>query len=813
MNFIADVKLATRVLRKAPGFSVAAIIVLALGIGANTAIFSIVNGVLLRPLPFAEPDRLVQIWHTPPQKSFPGMTEFPLSAANYLDWEQQNHVFESSAIYSFTQRRLTGSGEPQLIRGARVEPTFFNVLGVKPLMGRAIAPGDDQGAQSKIIVLTHTMWKSQFGGDPHIVGRNIELDGEAYTVVGVMPPTFFKPGFATFWVPLVWDPVERTVRGEHHFSAIARLKPGVSIDRARSELSTIAARLAQQYPEDNAGWGAKVIPMREETVGDVRKPLLILLGAVACVLLIACANVANLIMARTLDRKKEIAIRTALGANRGQILRQVLTESVLLSLSGAALGLVVAHFATELVVKYLGSTLPRLAEITVDAQVLAFTFGIAVFAGVLAGAGPAWKLSKGDPNDALKQGGRTGSAGASKNTRNVLVVAEVALSLVLLVAAGLMIRTLWKLRGVDPGFEASHVLTMDLNDFSRESRPPEQEIAFFDEILRRVRSLPGVQAAGVIDNLPLEGGSNQPIQVEGQPVVPMADQPEVSVRLTSPGYFSAMHIPLLRGRDFNDADRGSSTQVVIVSESLARRFWPDQDPIGKRLTLTFSPGKVHEIVGVVHDVKNTELASKQPETMLYWPYAQYYQPEKFGKFSGFGLTLVARTATDPAIAAGDIKNAVHQVSSSMPITNIRTMDDLISESISPQRFNMLLLAAFAVLAVLLASVGIYSVLAYAVRRRAREIGIRMALGANVPDVLRMVVAEGLRPTLLGIVIGAVGALAVSRLLSSLVYGVQPTDIPTFLSVSALLIAVGLFASALPAYRASRVNPLDTLRDE
>src|SRR5215469_2766138 len=823
MSLIADLKLALRVLRKSPGFALAALIVLALGIGANTAIFSIVNAVLLRPLPFADPDRLVQLWHTPPQKSFPGMTEFSLSAANYLDWEQQNHVFQGSAIYAYTEFHLTSNGEPQILRATRVEPTFFPVLGVDALLGRTIAPGDDESSRSKIVVLSYKLWKSQFGGDPLILGQTLQLDKQGYTVVGVMPPNIDKPYYAELWTPLVWDPVERSVRGEHHFSAIARLKPGVSIEEARAELSAIAARLAQQYPADDAGWGAKVVALREETVGDIRKPLLILLGAVACVLLIACANVANLIMARTLDRKKEIAIRTALGANRSQIMRQVLVESVLLSISGAVLGLAVARLISQFAVNYslaesvvwsrLGSSLSRFAQISLDAQVLAFAFGIALLAGLVSGALPAWRLSTGDPNDALKQGGRTDAASGGKRTRNVLVVAEVALSLMLLIGAGLMIRTLWKLRGVDPGFEANHVLTMTLNVSGQDFSKPEPEIAFWDEILRRVRTLPGVHAAGVIDSLPLRGGSNQPIQVEGQPVVEMADQPEVSVRLTSPGYFSAMRIPLLRGRDFSEADRANSTPVVIVSESIARRFWPNQDPIGKRLTMTFYPGQVHQIVGVVRDVKINELASKEPETMLYWSYAQYYQPEKFGKFHGVPLSLVVRTSTDPAAAAGDIENAVHQVTASMPITDVHTMDDLVSESISPQRFNMLLLGAFAVLAVLLASVGIYSVLAYAVRRRKREIGIRMALGANIPDVLRMVVAEGLRPTLIGVAIGVAGALALSRVLGSLVYGVQATDIPTFVSVSVLLIAVGLFASALPAYRASRVNPLDTLRDE
>lgn len=814
MNFLNDIKVAFRVLRKAAGFSVAAVIVLALGIGANSAIFSIVYGVLLRPLPFANSDRLVQLWHVPPAKSFPGLTQFSLSAANYLDWEQQNDVFEKTAVYCYTDFRLTGNGDPQVIQAARVEPTFFSVLAMKPLLGRAIGAGDDQPGQSHVVVLSHKLWKTQFGGDEHIVGRALQLNGQSYTVIGVMSPAFVKPEFASLWTPLVWDPVERTVRGEHHFLAVGLLKPHISIAQAQSELSAIAARLARQYPADNAGWGAKVVPLREETVGDVRKPLLILLGAVACVLLIACANVANLIMARTLARRKEIAIRTALGANRARIMRQILSESVLLSLAGSALGLIVAHFSTRLVVDYLGSSLPRFHEIQLDGTVLAFTFVIAVAAGLMAGAMPAWRISTADPNDALKQGvGRTDAAAGHKNTRSILVVVEVGLSLVLLVAAGLMMRTLWNLHNVDPGFAPQHLLTMSIGVSSTDYSTPEQEASFFAGLLQRVRALPGVQAAGTTDDLPLTGGgSTQPIAIQGHPEAAMADQPEVSVRLISPGYFSAMGMQLLRGRDLTEADTATSPAVVIISESMAKRFWPNEDPIGKRLTLTFFPARVREIVGVVRDVKDDGLVAQEAAT-LYWPLSQFYVPERMGPYHSFPLQLAVRTTTNPASAVVDVRNAIHQLSASTPITDVKTMEEVIDESISPQRLNLYLLAAFAALAVLLAAVGIYSVLAYGVRQRVREIGIRMALGANIADVLRMVLVEGMRPTLLGVAIGAAAAVAFSRVLSSLIYGVRATDALTFTGVSVLLVGVGLFASLLPAYRASRVNPLEALRDE
>ncbi|MDT8068004.1 MAG: ABC transporter permease [Terriglobia bacterium] len=814
-DFWKELKQALRRLWKTPGFTLAALIVLALGIGANTAIFSIVNGVLLRPLPYGHPDRLVQLYHVPPARQFPGMDTFSLSAANYLDWERQNTVFESSAIYSFTSLRMTGSGDPKVLRGSRVETTFFPTLEVQPLLGRTLLPGDEQPGHEHVIVLSHKLWKSDLGGNREIVGKNIELNGQAYTVVGVMPASFDKPDWATFWTPLVWDPAEKAVRGEHHFLAVARLKAGVSLAQAQANLSTIAARLAQQYPADDAGWGAKVIGLREDTVGEVREPLFILLGAVVFVLLIACANMANLILAKTLDRRKEIAIRTALGANRRRVMAHVLTEAILMSVAGGALGLIVAQYGTKIVVDFFGSNLPRVGEIRVDATVLGFTFAIAVLTGIVAGAWPAWRMSKADPQDALKQGGRTDAASGGRRTRNALVVVEVALSLVLLVGAGLLIRTLWNLRGVNPGFDPDHVITMSVGVAATDYSTPEQESMFLDEVLRRVRALPGVKAAGVTDTLPLTGGGSiQPVAVEGQPSVDMSHQPEVAVRIVSPGFFEAMRIPLIRGRVFSESDTGKSSQVVIISEAMARQFWPNENPIGKRLALTFSSDKMREVVGVVGNVKDEGLDSKAPESMLYYPISQMgWAAEHVGKFHSFPLQMAVRTGMNPADATGAIRAAVHAVSANTPILDVKTMDDWVSESIAPQRFNMILLATFAGLALFLAAVGIYGVLAYAVRRRVREIGVRMALGAQIEDVLRMIVVEGLRPTLLGVVIGLAAALALSRVLSTLVFGVKATDITTFVTVSVILVSVGLFASILPAYRATRVDPLKTLREE
>jgi predicted permease len=800
-------------MRKAPGFALAAILVLALGIGANTAIFSIVNGVLLRPLPFDRPDRLVQLWHTPPAQQFPGMTQFALSAANYLDWEERNDVFEQSAVYAATEFRLSGVSEPENLPAARVEPSFFSVLRGHTLLGRAINPGDDAPGSEHVVVLSQRLWQSRFAGDPQIVGRKVELNNETWTVIGVMAADFQKPGYAQLWTPLVWDPLEKTVRGEHHFSAVARLKDGVSIGQAQAQLDTIAASLARQYPADDAGWGAQVVALSDATIGDVRKPLLILLGAVAFVLLIACANVANLFLAKALERRKEIAIRTALGAKRSRIVRQVLAEAVVLSLIGGLLGLIVAHFATQLVVAFFGASLPRLNEIQLDLSVLAFTFAIAVVTGIVAGALPAWRMSLANPQDALKQGGRSGSAGTSRGTRGVLVVAEVALSFVLLVGAGLMVRTLWNLGSVNPGFDADHVLTANIGVSANDFATADQQIAFTGELMRRLRALPGVQAAGATDSLPLQGGSTQPVAIEGQAAQDMSHQPEVAVRVVTPGFFDSMRIRVVRGRDFSEQDTASSLPVALVSESMARQFWPNDNPVGKRLTLTFFPGVVREVVGVVADVKDRGLDHDDPVSTLYWPVSQLFFPQSMGKFHGFSMQLALRTASDPAAMGMTVRAALHELAPNIPLLDVRTMQAIVDESISPQRFNMFLLAAFAGLALLLAGIGLYSVLAYSVRQRAREIGVRMALGARMRDVLRRVVIDGMKPTALGVGIGLAAALALSRLLGTLVFGVAAHDTATFAGVALLLLLVGLVASLLPAVRATRVDPLKVLREE
>lgn len=809
-----DIRFALRQLRKSPGFAAVAVITLALGIGANTAIFSVVNGALLRPLGFPEPDRLVRVWHVPPAKSFPGMTRFAVSAANYVDWESDNHVFERMAIYTFHQFTLTGSEKPLQVNACAVSPAFFQTLSVAPMLGRTLLPEEDQPGRSNVVVLSYRFWQEHFGSNRDVVGHNIVLEGQNFLVAGVMPTSFREPDFAQMWTPMAWTDAERAVRGEHHYGVIARLKPGVDVQAAQAEMTTISSRLEQLYPADDKGWGAVVVPLHDDLVSDVRPAMLILLGAVACVLLIACVNVTNLILAKGFSRQKEIAIRTALGASSGRVLRQVLTEAVLLSLIGGALGLGYAPFGVRLIMAFLADKLPRSVEVSLDAKVLLFTAAISVLTGILAGILPALRLSGKNVSETLKQGlGRTDSDSSGRTTRSALVVSEVALSIVLLTGAGLLIRSFWRLHAVNPGFDPHGVLTANVSVDRKKFLQPAGQIRFFEEVLQRVRALPGVTSAGVIDDIPLnQSGSNQPIAIEGRPVVAMSEQPEVSVRLASAGYMSSLHIPILRGRDFNETDVAGRPGAVLISESMAREFWPGEDALGKRLTMTFFPDMVREVVGIVGDVKLDGLDQTRPAAALYMPLDQVSVPSTGGWVS-FPMTLVIRTSTNPAGAASAVTAAVNQVDPETPVTDVLTMDDIVTTSLTQQRFNMLVLGTFAALALVLAAIGIYSVLSYSVKRRVSEIGIRLALGARVSDVLRLVVIEGMKPALLGVAIGIVAALALGRVISTLVFEVKPSDPLTFLAVALLLAAVACFASIIPAYRAAKVDPMVALRYE
>ena len=804
---LQDLKHAYRALRKNPAYSLAGILVLALGIGPNTAIFSVVNTVLLRPLPYPEPHRIMQLWHVPPQKSFPGMTMFSVSPANYLDWQAENKSFDAIAAYGFRSFAVAAKDRPEEIQAAAVAPDFFSILGIHAYLGRTFRPEECQPGNDHVVILSYNLWKDRFGSDSSIVGHEIRLDGQSYTVAGIMPTKFAFPGWAQLWVPLAWTDTQRAVRGNHDYLVIGKLKSGANLQAAQAELDAISLRLAQQYPEDDTGWGAKVVPLHKQMVGDLQPALLVLLGAVAFVLLIACANVANLVLAKTLSRRKELAIRTALGASGSRIVLHVLSETVLLSVAGGLLGYLLAQAGIGLIVQLLGDQIPKGMEITIDGWVLGFTLLVSILTGLLAGLAPALHSMKTSPNESLKQGASRGGSDFSGNrTRRLLVVSEVALSIILLVGAGLMIRSLWQLRAVNPGFNPTSVLTAEIATPKSKYSTPEQHLAFFNRVLEQTRALPGVKSAGLIDDLPLNGGgSNQPFSIEGNPVLPMSEQPEVAVRVISPGYLNVMDIPLVKGRDFTDGDITGRNSVVVISQSMANEFWPGQDPIGRHLTLTFAPEHAREIVGIIGDVKQDELSSNGHAATIYEPFMQNTESGNF--------ELVLRTTGDPMNQASALASAVESIDPEQPVADLMSMGHIVDQSLSSQRFSMILLGSFAALALVLAAVGIYSVLSYTVERRFREIGIRMALGAVGKDVLRMVVLDGLRPTLLGVAIGLAGALALGRVVSSLIYGVKATDVLTFSAVSAILLLVGLVASLLPAWRATRIEPIRTLRDE
>lgn len=798
---------AIRVLRKNPGFTLSALAVLTLGIGANTAIFSVVNAVLLRPLPFPDSHSVVTVFHVPPAAAFPGLQTFSVSPANYLDWRRQNDVFESISVFGRRGLRIGGGSRPQLLLATISDADFFKVLRVKPAIGRIYTEEECQPGHDAVIVLSNGFAQRQFGSPGEALGKRLELDGRAYQVIGVMPPEFevksWFPASSEGWVPIAWTEKDRAVRGNHNWLVIARLREGVSLARAQSAMNVISDRLANQYPEEDKGWGAVVSPLRENLVGRVRPALLTLLGAVGFVLLIACANTGNLVLARTIARRKELAIRAALGASARQVLRPVLTETMMLAIVGGALGLLVARSGQSLVTSALANQLPRATEVQTDARVLAFTLVASIFTGLAASLLAGARLLRGDLNDSLKQGlSKSDSYSGGRGTRGALVISEVALSLVLLVGAGLMIRSLWALQGTDPGFKPSNVLTMGVpipksSEGARRSR-------FYDEFLPQVAALPGIQSLAAIDRLPMQGGSEQPIAVEGHPAEVFALQRNVSVRQATPKYFHTMGIPLLSGRDFELADTSRPEAVAIISQAMANLFWPGENAIGKRFRISFTPETVRTVVGVVGDIKERGLNALEPVTMLYLPIRQ----DDIN-----GVSLVVRGDGAVSRLAPAIAGVLAKLDPTLPTRNITTMDELVATTLSQQRFSMWLFAALAGLAFLLAIVGIYSVLTYSVRNRTHEIGVRIALGASAGDVLRLVIVEGMRPALAGVLIGACGAFALGGVLSKLIYGVSPADPATFLAVAVLLAGVAAVACAIPAYRATRVQPVTALRNE
>ena len=805
-SLVRDLRYGVRTLIKSPGFALAGVIILGLGIGVNSAIFTVVNAVVLKPLPFADADRIVRIWHTPPPAIFTTPV-FALSPANFIDWEAQNEVFERMAIYQIGRQTLTGRGEPEAVITLRGSADLLPILGLAPQFGRGFTKDDDRAGGPHTALLSDGYFRTRFGGDASIVGQSITLNRVPHTVIGVLPPIQAFVDRAQVWVPLSWTPEQRAVRANHNQRGVAKLKPGVDVARAQADMTAIARRLELQYPDENKDWGALVVPLQDDMIGDVRGSLLLLLGAVALVLLIACANLANLMLVRTHGRAKEIALRGALGASRMRVVQQLLAEGLVLGIGGGAAGLLAAYYGVDLLTAAFGTALPRAGEVTVDTRVLVFTAVIAIGTGLLAAFAPAWQLTGRDANEALKTGpGRGNSSTGHGRVRNLLVVSEVALALMLLIGAGLLMRSLTGLRSIDPGFDARNTLTATIDIPDAKYPTPEQRNQFFDRVIESVRALPGVESAAWIDSLPLQGGSTQYVAVAGRPPVKESEMPVVAVRMTSPGYFKTARVQVLAGRDFTEADGFGRPPVVIVSEGTAKRFWPDQDPIGKRLTLTMMTKDAAEVVGVVREVKTGSLDASEAdsETAIYAPRAQ---------FGYGGATITVRTQVDPANLTRGVIGAVRAIDPEQPVLDIATMDEVVEESLGQRPFAMMLLAAFAVLALVLASVGIYSVLAYTVRQRVREIGIRMALGAPTGGVLRLVVIEGLKPTLVGVVLGLVLAAALVRVMTTLLYGVDQHDPGTFSAVAALMLMVGIVATLVPAWRATRVDPIVTLRSE
>jgi len=802
-TLVADFRYASRVLSRAPSFAAAVVAVLALGIGANTAIFSIVNAVLLRPLPFEDPDRLVRLFHEPPQNAFPGIHRFSVSPANFYDWKRDAQMFEGMAIYRFRQLTLTGAGDAEAVVAGAVGADFFQVVRARPSLGRVFLADEDSPGRAHVVVLSNRFWQSHLGGAADVIGRTLSLDGEAYTIVGVMPARFSVASWAVsgkdIWVPLAYSAADRAVRDNHNAQVIARLKPGVDAAQAQSGMNIISERLEREFPQANAGWGATVVPLQELIVGDIRMSLVMLLAAVVLVLLIACANVGNLLFARALGRRKEIAIRAALGAGRARVFQQLLIEALVLALAGGAAGLLLARASLAAGAVLLVNQVPRADEISIDARVLLFVVAASIVTGILAGAMPAIRAGRADLNDALKDGGRSDAGTSGIRTRRLLIVCEVALSLVLLMGAGVMLRSLFALRHVDAGFDPRNVLTLRISLPETRYRTPAQISAFFGGALLRIRALPGVQAAGAIDDLPAQGGGSvQPIVLEGHAELLPRDQPTVEVRKITPGYLRAMSIPVLRGRDVADSD----VEVLLVSRAAVKLLWRDADPIGRRVTLPLqSKTLAKEVVGIVGDVKQGELSEAAAATVYE------YTRER----SWTSLSLVVRTSVPPASLAQPALGVVRAIDPAQPVQDIRAMQEVLDETLTSQRFSALLLGLFASVALALASVGIYSVLSYIVRGRSREIGIRTALGARTADVVRLVVVEGMTPALIGIAAGAMAALGSARILEKLVFGVSPSDPLTLAAVAGTLAIVALVASLVPAYRASKLDPLKVLR--
>lgn len=805
---LQDLRYAFRRQLKDRRFSVVALLALMFGIGANTAIFSVVNSILIRPLPYKDPESLIMIWGKNTQLDRHWMT---FSTGDFMDYKDQNEVFEQISAVERTDFNLTGTGEPERIQGTRVTTNLFPMLGISPQRGRYFSEDEGQPGQGQVVMLSHGLWQRRFGSDPNLIGRTLTLNNQSYDVIGVLPPGFqlptFPPNFPVpslepeLWIPLALDQ-NRLSRTGNSLFLMGRLKPGIDINQAQASMSGIAKRLEQQFLQSNTGAEVFLIALPEQAIGDMKRSLLLLLGAVGFVLLIACSNIANLLLARATTRRTEMAIRAALGASRKRIIRQMLTESTVLAFSGGVLGLLFAYLATQIIIAISPSSLPRANEVRLDGWVLGFTLLISFLTGIVVGIFPALQASKLDLNDSLKEGGR-GSMSGSKSRRlhSLLVVSEIAFALTLLIGSGLMVKSLMRLASMDTGYNVDNLLAFQITLPRSKYTGPSQK-AFYEQIIQQTEGLPGVRSAAAINILPLTGAdAGTFITIEGAPVPDPRSVISVSFRSISQSYFRTMGIALVNGRDFTSED--AATFRIIINETLAKRYFPDQDPVGRRIKLgrPESPGSFLPIVGVVSDVRQIGLLDDEKPT-LYLPFLQ--QPS---------MNVIARTATNPMNFVAAIRSTVLNMDSELPIHNIRTMEQRFADQVARPKFRTVLLTTFAALALLLAVLGIYGVMAYTVTQRTHEIGIRMALGARSRDIIKMVLMQGIILTALGVAIGMALAVALTRVLGALLYEVSTTDVTIFVVCPLILIAVALLANYLPARRATRVEPMKALRYE
>ena len=796
-----DLRFGARLLRRSPAFSIVAVLTLALGIGANTAIFSVVNAVLLRPLPFPEPDRLVRIWET----SAKGYDRNVVGPYNFLNWRERTRSFEQMAAVDTWTSNITGSSEPLAVHGMRVSPRFFSILKVSPFMGRGFLPEEEIQGRDDSVIFSYAFWQSHYGGEKNIVGRRIVMNGAPSTVVGILPPDFHFPGMAAdLFVPLAIDRADAS-KGGRWLSTIARLKSGVSIAQAQQDVAAVAQQLAQERPDMDKGWSAAVVPFLEDVTENIRLPLLVLLAAVGLVLLIACANVANLLLMRANGRLREIALRAALGAGRRRILQQLLSESLLLALAGWAGGLAVGYSGLQALLAMIPKSvpMPRMESIHLDSSVFLFALGISLATAILFGLTPAIQVSRPHLRSALQQGSLRTGVGGSRVFRRAFVVAEISLALVLLVGAGLLMRSFSRLTSVNPGFATEHLVTMEMFTAPAKYGDHLKRSQYLERVLEEVRRVPGVQAAGSTHFLPLTGLTSGSCWAPAPGPEPDTSSPDADFLVISPGYFQAMGTPMLSGRDFSERDHFATPSVLVVNHAFAERFFAGQNPIGKKLNVCWTIPNPVEIVGVVADARQTELKeAPHPTIFLANPQAPMYFAH-----------LVVRARNDPRQMARAVQAAIHRVDPDQAVSNVETMDDVRSDSVARPRFQLALLLVFAGIAVLLATIGVYGVVSYSVTQRTQEIGIRVALGAGSVDVSRLVLREGLLLAGLGVALGLAAAVATTRVLSSLLFEVTPTDPPTLGAVAGLLLAVALAATLLPARRATKVDPMVALRYE